>query len=447
MTMRPRSFRGRLLLLLLGALVASQAIAFALFLDERRGAVRAAAGAEIASRTAGVIRLLESAPPELRPTVLAAVGSRHARYRVDPAPLVPEAEAGGWPRLAAWIAEGGAREVRVRVTERPRRMADDRPRRGAAGLQVSARLTSGEWLNLDLRLPRPPLAVALPALVATLLAAALVTLIVLVSTRRLAAPVAALAEGADRLGRGAPAEPLPVTGPEEIRRATEAFNRMQSRLTRLLDERTRMVAALAHDLRSPLAAMRVRLEMIEEGEDRDRLIALAGEMERMTEATLAYGRGVHAAEPPAPTDLAALAAEIAADLSAEGAAVRLTAPASVLASVRPTALKRALRNLVDNALRYAGAAEITVDLAASKPRIAVEDRGPGIPESELERVFEPFARLESSRSRDTGGAGLGLAIARDVLRAHGGDLVLENRPGGGLRAVATLPVAQGTARR
>ncbi|MGM0586458.1 MAG: HAMP domain-containing protein [Pseudomonadota bacterium] len=229
------------------------------------------------------------------------------------------------------------------------------PGRGG-GLAISVRLRDGRWLNVETRLARPPLQFAWPTIVATALGALLVTVIVWLSARGLARPIRALAEGAERAGRGELDRPLPADGPDEIRRATEAFNRMQARLGRLLEERTRMVAALGHDLRSPLSAMRVRLEMIEEGEDRDRLVALVDEMERMSEATLAYGRGVAGDEPAEAREIGVLVAEALEEGGMGAARVRPGPPLQV--RVRPTAMKRALRNLVENALAHGGDAEI-----------------------------------------------------------------------------------------
>jgi signal transduction histidine kinase len=216
---------------------------------------------------------------------------------------------------------------------------------------------------------------------------------------------------------------------------------MQDRLTRFVADRTQLLAALGHDLRSPLTAMRVRAEMVDDDETRERLIATIEEMREMVEATLAFARGIAASEPSQTLDLTDLLSELRAELAETGEAPRLEAAPGFDVRVRPLALKRALRNVIENARRYGQDVEVALDRVGDMARIEVTDRGPGIPEAELERVFDPFIRLETSRSRETGGVGLGLSIARTIVQAHGGDLRLANRPGGGLAATLSLPLA------
>jgi signal transduction histidine kinase len=270
-----------------------------------------------------------------------------------------------------------------------------------------------------------------------------IVVVVWFAMRRIAGPMKALARAADSFGRGGDAVPLPVTGPTEVRTVTAAFNTMQERLTRFVRERTQMLAALGHDLRSPLTAMRLRTEMVDDDDTRERLAGSIDEMQRMVEVTLDFARGVAPREAPEPLDLRALLAEVAAERPATEPPVRIDAPAAVPLTARPTALKRAVRNVVENAVRYGGGATVRVTSDAAAATVVVEDEGPGIPEADLARVFEPFIRLEGSRSRTTGGAGLGLAIARTIVHAHGGEITLANRPGGGLRATIRLPQPSG----
>jgi hypothetical protein len=305
-------------------------------------------------------------------------------------------------------------------------------------MSLSIRLAQGDWLNVRTMFNRPELQMTSQAVLPLALMAVAVALVALVTARRVVGPMRALARGADRLGRGFDADPLPLTGPTEVRETTLAFNRMQERLTRFVSERTHLLAALSHDLRSPLTAMRLRLEMLDEGEDTDRLRALVDEMQEMVEATLAFARGVAQSEPAATVDLAAVLADLAAD-AGQGKAQLAAAP-PLRAAVRPVALNRALRNLIDNAVRYGGAAQVSLAAEPGFARITIADRGPGLPEDQLEAVFEPFVRFESSRSRETGGAGLGLAIARTIIQAHGGEVRLHNRDGGGLAAEVRLPL-------
>jgi len=229
-----------------------------------------------------------------------------------------------------------------------------------------------------------------------------------------------------------------MTGPSEVSNTTLAFNRMQDRLTRFVAERTHMLAALSHDLRSPLTAMRLRIEMLDETEDSVRLKSLVEEMQAMVEATLEFARGVARAEPEATVDLAALLANIVSDMGGDRANLAQSQPMPV--TIRPHALNRALRNLIDNAVRYGDVANVTLTQEPGMVIITIADSGPGLPKDQLEAVFEPFVRLEGSRNRDTGGVGLGLAIARTIVQAHGGTVLLRNRAGGGLDAIVRLPI-------
>jgi signal transduction histidine kinase len=264
---------------------------------------------------------------------------------------------------------------------------------------------------------------------------------VILSTRRITRAVTALAAAADRLGRGEAVPPLAEEGPDEVRRATRAFNEMQARLRRFIDDRTRLLAALGHDLRTPITALRLRAEFVEEDEVRERLLATLDEMQRMVEATLAFARDEAHSEEVRELDLAALVDGVCEDMAELGRPVTFASTSRLVAPVRGLALRRALRNLIENALTYGERARVALRNTPTEAVITVDDDGPGIPAGDLERVFEPFTRLETSRSRETGGVGLGLAIARSVARAHGGELELSNRPEGGLRATLSLPLA------
>jgi signal transduction histidine kinase len=223
-----------------------------------------------------------------------------------------------------------------------------------------------------------------------------------------------------------------------------AFNTMAVRIRRFVQDRTEMLAAIGHDLRTPITRLRLRAEFMDDDEQRAKMLADLTEMEKMIGATLAFARDDAAAEPATPLDLAGLARTVvdeAADAAPEQAEqITYDGPAHLTVRARPVALKRALANLVGNALAYGGAAKVTlVPPAQGQVRLTVEDEGPGIPAEEMERVFAPFHRLEGSRNRETGGTGLGLPIARNILRAHGGDVTLANRPDGGLAATVILP--------
>ena len=266
------------------------------------------------------------------------------------------------------------------------------------------------------------------------------------AVRRMTAPVRVLAEAAERLGRDVNAPPLPETGPTEVATAAAAFNTMASRIRRFVSDRTFLLTAIGHDLKTPITRLKLRAEWMDDDEQRRKMLADLDELEAMVQATLAFGRDVAGSEAATRMDLPALLRTVLDEASDARPGANLgggggyEGPDTLPVVVRPVALKRAVANLVGNAIAYGGTARIVLDA----PRdgiiaIHVDDDGPGIAMADMDRVFEPFHRLENSRNRETGGTGLGLPITRNILRAHGGDVTLANRAGGGLRATMTLP--------
>jgi len=242
---------------------------------------------------------------------------------------------------------------------------------------------------------------------------------------------------------------VPEEGPEDIRRAAVAFNAMTDQVSRTLESQRQLLSAVGHDLRTPITRLKLRAEFMEDDEQRRKMLLDLDELEAMVSATLAFGRDATSAEPVSALDLAELLRTIldeAVDASPEAAEkLRYEGPPHLTVQARPLGLKRALANLVSNAVNYGDGAVVRLTPPAlGTPQgvvtIAVEDDGPGIPPQELDRAFEPFHRGEPSRNRETGGVGLGLPIARNIFRAHGGDVTLANRPPSGLRATVTLPV-------
>jgi signal transduction histidine kinase len=264
------------------------------------------------------------------------------------------------------------------------------------------------------------------------------------AVRRLTAPVRTLAAAAEALGRDVNAPPLPEDGPLEVATAAAAFNTMAARIRRFVQDRTEMLTSIGHDLRTPITRLKLRAEFMEDEEQRRKMLADLEELEAMVSATLAFGRDAKASEPVSALDLPELLRTVldeAADARPEIAdRLGYDGPAHLVIRARTLSLKRAFANLVSNAVAYGGSARVRLHPpAGGLVTVEVEDDGPGIPPEELDRVFEPFHRGEPSRNRETGGVGLGLPIARNILRAHGGDIILANRPNGGLRATATLP--------
>ena len=310
---------------------------------------------------------------------------------------------------------------------------------------------AGESYDVDIRFPDHTqlvyrvvggaLATALPmSLVGNLLLLVMLLMIALyMAARGITRPLSDLVQAADNLGRSVGQPKLRESGALELRRAAHAFNTMQDRLSRYLDSRTRVLAAMSHDLKTPLTRLRLQVEtQIEDPMVQERLGRELDEMESMVRGALALFRGLNDQEVLEPVDVNALLDTVRGELTELGHEVATAGHALGPFMGRPQALKRCITNLVANAVKFGIRARVLVQDGAQL-QIAVLDDGPGIPIEELEMVFEPFYRLESSRNRDTGGTGLGLSIARDVAQAHGGSLVLRNRPEGGLEALLTLP--------
>ena len=470
MRLAPRSLAGQLALLLLLALAAAQGAAVALFAWERVEALRHAHRDDAVLRAATVARLLRETPPALHEAVVAAASTGVARFSLAPEPLVGEAGTGeGAAAIArALRAALDAGPERVRVAPLWTRHMDedddgdsdddeeedgdddrdghgdddDRGHWEIDWFTASVALADGRWLNLAAG--PPPGAPAWGAtFVATFLLSALGIAAVAVATgRRLARPMRGLAAAAGRLGRGEAVEDLPEAGPVETRETVRAFNLMRARLDRYVGGRTAMLAAISHDLGTPITSLRLHAEFVEDAETRAKILAALDEMQRMAEDALAFIREDARREETRTVDLHALLDSLAADLAELGHDVEVAESGRVPIACRPAALRRALRNLLENATAYGGRAAARIEREGAETRIVVEDEGPGIPEADLERVFEPFVRLEASRGRDSGGSGLGLAIARGIARGHGGDIALANRAEGGLRATVALPGAE-----
>lgn len=263
--------------------------------------------------------------------------------------------------------------------------------------------------------------------------------IAIVFLRNQMRPIRRLALAAEAFGKGQDAADFRPTGATEVRQAARAFLIMRDRIKRQINQRTEMLAGVSHDLRTPLTRMKLQLAMLDDSDEVRALKSDIDEMEQMVEGYLDFARG-RDQEAAVETDLPDLLAEIVADARRQGAAIELRSDGRITLPLRPTAFKRGIMNLVENARRYAKSIAITLARTPNAIEIAIDDDGPGIPEDERESVFRPFHRLDESRNRETGGSGLGLTIARDVVRSHGGEITLTNAPSGGLRALIRLPV-------
>jgi signal transduction histidine kinase len=306
-------------------------------------------------------------------------------------------------------------------------------------LQVAIPLADGPWLTFATGLPGAGPAFSAQFVLSMAIMAIIILAVSVWAVRRVTAPLAGLATAAERLGHDVSAPPLPEVGTIETRRAARAFNDMQIRLRTLIENRTRLLAAISHDLRTPLTLLRLRAETVENPQERDRMLATIGEMDSMIGMTLQFARDEGASEPRTQVDLTALVQGIVDEMRDAGLPVHMRMAPAILYTCQPAALKRAVRNLLDNAVKYGKSGTAELDVAVRSIEINIDDDGPGIPDDELARVLEPFYRLEESRSRETGGVGLGLAIAQAIAQAHGGSVRLLNRPFGGLRAKVVLP--------
>ena len=460
----PRSLFGQIVLALVSGLVVAHVVGAWLMLDDRARFGERLRGEYAAQRIAGLITLLDGTAPEERGRVVRALSVPPTRLSLDEpwragGDASPDAEA-FLRRVLRELEQPVELQVLSirRAAPRPEtRGSFERPHaphreahtapRHLVLVSAQARLADGAVLTFRQALPEAPGDWPLRALGLLALLAVVVALLSGWAVRRLTRPLSALADAADGLARNLDQPPLPEKGPQEVVRAARSFNAMQRSLKTYLETRAQALAGVSHDLRLPLTRLRLRLEQLPEGDSRSAIQRDIEEMDEMISGTLDYLRAGSDTEQAVRLNLNALIESLAEDAEAAGAKVSLHGTAAPILA-RPQGLRRCLANLIDNARRYGGG-EVDVTLAdgASSVEIRIEDRGPGIPAAERERVFEPYVRLEASRARHTGGAGLGLAIARAIARAHGGDIRLEAREGGGTAAVVTLSRATSAAKQ
>lgn len=450
-------FRSQIALLVVSVLFVAQIVGLWLFVDERALAVQAAIGSEVAGRAANVARLIEEAPGDLQQQIVVAANSPLVRFDLDEQPAVVHTnhniDGAVEARIRALLNDEYSRDIRVEVHEIEQgllplpnlspEMAEMHAEMmqgtlAAIEMEVSIAVAGGQWLNVATRFERPPIQWSWASTLSFVLTAGVLLLAMFwFLLTRLTRPLNELAAVAEEFGRGGGQEPLTPVGPTEVRNLTTAFNDMQARLARFVSDRTQMLSALAHDLRSPLTALRVHAEMVEDPETKGGIAASLAEMQDMVEAMLAYARGVGRDEDLQEVEIT----EYLTDMKhrTHGVLDMRTGPDAKV-RIKPNALRRALRNLIDNAQRYGRSPTVSWRVSAESLEIVVDDEGPGIPEDRLRDVFQPFLRLEQSRSHETGGHGLGLSIARSIVLEHGGTITLSNRKDGGLCARVVLPM-------
>lgn len=464
----PNSIAGWIILVVITGLVASQAFAIAIHYDSRREAQTILENVRIAERVVTLTRLISLISAEQRPDIVRSVSRPTLIVTWEPNSAVDADE----PRnlktqlLTDVIAERqenlGLRDIEVDYIDAPLQLSIGSDVIGSLLADSSQELRGTLRQALEQQLPGPTFVISLQLADATwlnfaaadratvpvwsfqsvaLIGVMLVAVIGLsvLGIRRLTAPLRTLALAAERLGRDVNATPLPEEGAADVRQALRAFNNMQARIQRFIEDRTRMIAAISHDLRTPITRLRLRAEFIEDSEQQAKMLADLGDMETMIRSTLSFAREEANPEARQDVDLIALLQSVCEDLPTVTLTVAPADTATLRVGGQPVALRRGLGNLIDNAMKYGERPQVCLSIGTDSITVTVDDDGPGLPEEELERVFKPFYRVEQSRSRETGGTGLGLSVARTVFRAHGGDVVLTNRPEGGLRATVTLP--------
>ena len=476
----PKSLAGRTILLLMIGFASIQLLGLVIHTFNQMKLERIADERDMATRATIIYRHIAWAPPQERAALVAKeVVPRGDRLTLSPVPFGRDAYR--LPLAARQIILGSLISAGIPMGVRPRavelRGAGSPPR----SMIISFAIPDLPELQLpptprflmprldrQMQLAPPPRFMPLPPdqLWLTLttsiappapwrspgFATAFIVMFVLGSimivwaVRQLLVPVRTLAHAAERLGRDvANAPALPEHGPSELVTAAAAFNTMAARIRRFIEDRTFLLTAIGHDLRTPITRLKLRAEYMEDEEQRMKMLADLDEMEAMVAATLAFGRDVATSESVARLDLAILLRTIL-DEAADGdpehqETLAYAGPDHLPIRARPLGLKRALTNLIGNALKYGDAARVYLSQPQKQlVQIDIDDNGPGIASEQQETVFEPFRRLETSRNRETGGSGLGLSIARNIIRAHGGDILLVNRPGGGLRARVSLPI-------
>ena len=472
MRLLPKSLFGRLALILFSGLLLAQLAGFALQFREHGERLFQASGLYSAERIAEIVRLLDDAGIPERERLVAILNVPPMRVSLTTPP---------WPGSQQTTDKWSATQFRQRLE---RQLGNDYPLRVAVSDQpapvnmqgmhggegqhmrhmrgmgmgmdrtmgmappdtltflAQVKLSDGTWVTFENRIADEVFANPYSLLLTLAILLATVLFVSLLAVRWVTRPLTMLAQAADNFGGDINQPPLPETGPTEARHAAHAFNTMQVRLQRFIEDRARLLTAISHDLKTPITRMRLRTEMLDDDEVRSNFTRNLDEMQAIASETLDFLRADDTHEPLQPVDVCALLETIRDDAAELGQEIEIATCQLHPYPARPSALKRCIGNLVNNAVQYGGNVEVSANETEVALVITITDSGPGIPVQQLEAVFEPFYRLETSRSRETGGTGLGLSIARNIALSHGGDLRLTNRPEGGLKVILTLPLTR-----
>lgn len=441
----PRSLSSQLAVLVAIALFVAQAINFAMLYQGRQQILLQQIVGPAVTR---IVDANEQPPGATEPEDL-----RRGRVRVlaeNPIPPGRHGHHGIETALRLALNDAGIPVGKIATQVRPFRLGQghierfgrrraERYARFGAEMIIAVEQPGRGWLVMSSPWPRSDWPLLWQLIAQTLILYVVVLVPVLWGARRISQPLQSLASATRRFKPGEAQSPLAEQGPQDVRSVIAAFNALRLRVTAMLDEKDRMLGAIGHDLRTPLAALRVRIESVEDDDDRARMADTIDEMNRTLDDILSLARLGRPSEARTEVDLTALVDAVVEDFIAIGSPVSFVEADRITLPLRPSLMRRAIRNLIENAVKYGVSAEVRVVPSKDQVAITVADQGPGIPVDKLEDVFDAFTRLETSRNRDTGGAGLGLALARAIVREAGGEVTLTNRPGGGLDATITLP--------
>lgn len=441
-----RSMSGQIFGILLIGVLGSTALTWWLALGERQQAIMQFRESNAVERAEQLLVAVDALPAASREAFLATAPRLGLRVVTEPAAsaeLLPRSPYG------AALSERLGKTFKVQSLPEdpescPRLPPEERALRGPCEA-LGITLNDGTVLRLMVLPPRSPLPPLSPDFFLNLIPFLLsIALLAYAVARMTTKPLKQLAQAATDLGSDINRPPLEERGSTEILMATRAFNAMQQRIRQHIGQRTHMLAAITHDLQTPLTRLRLRLEKVDDNDLRDKLIGDLSAMQAMVREGLDLARSMDSNEASKPLDLDSMLDSVCNDAADAGQEVSLTGQSGATVMARPQALQRCLNNLIDNAVKYGHFAKVSLTRSQTKDRqlvhISIRDGGPGIPEDLLAKVFEPFYRIESSRSRNTGGTGLGLTIAQNIAQQHGGTLALNNLPEGGLEALLTLPV-------
>jgi len=459
----PKTLTSQTILVLLIGLTVSHLFSMLIYSGDREEALAMLGGRNMAQRIANVAHLVADSPAEWQEKIVKNLNEPNFRVWITPeSMLVPqESEGERVETLRSYLKNQMHGPVINRIeiqflesSEGVEPLADVglghwthmqlmRFMHGIPfhhSLRISMEIGNGQWLNFMSILPESTSMWSMTSLLSLMSMALAVIVLSIWTVRRLTVPLRRFAQAANRLGKDVTAPPLPVSGPLEVQQAVIAFNEMQDNLKHLIENRTHMLAAISHDLRTPITLLKLRIEMMEDGEERTKMLKTLDEMEQMISSTLAFARQDAEQEERRVVELNALVETICDDLIDTGKDVSFLTEEKFIYECKPVAMKRALTNLIENAVKYGQRARVAIISSnGHNIEIAIEDDGPGIPEDKLKTVFEPFYRLESSRSRETGGAGLGLSVAQSIILAHGGSIELKSPLGEGLKVSVCLP--------